>query len=273
MKKIILISILLFIIACDTERKNLKAIDDIELGMTEKEFKSQLDSLNIPKKGFITKVLITSNDEYVNNLLHANYTKLFNSSPFNNGEYNHWGILVPEKYDGTDNIVQLNVLLVHAGRLMALGKNGIKSFSENDKDIFGEACEQYVRTDFIDYVGDLYIKNYGNPKDSTSVTEYPYYWIKGENKKEYQTDGTYNGDLLEWETDALIIKFFKGIKVSDVYYDKLLQGYIFPLTENKNSQNEFEENEDRVQVTKFAYISYRIKDDIIHNLKLDKMSL
>ena len=264
--------IFLFIASCITvscteiKEKNLTVIDNLVLGKKYTEFINQYDSLNIPYTKFYIGFPYLEADDILSNQMTIGYTKNFNLLPSVVGEQ-HYGIYNPHKYEGTDNIVELNVLLGHTTNAWTLSPSG--KTIDITKETNVKSFTQCIREDLLDKIEAMLIKKYGEP-DNIYHTDITFYYIDKKQTKKHTIRDDYNSKLLVWNTKNLEISFFKGIKTDSSFSKE--NGY-FVAIDKKQKEEGTELPLDHIQAYEYSYLLYRLNDKTITSLELDKPNI
>ncbi|MFD0700311.1 hypothetical protein [Myroides pelagicus] len=258
-----ILTINLLSFACNrVSEKDITIIDNLVLGKKNLDFIEQYDSLKIPHKTFFAGHVFTSIDELGTSKIIRAYSDKFNLLPQRN--IKQYGIYFQRSNEGSDYIVELDVMLgfegnatlFEEGRMIDVTKEtGINSFIQAN------------RKDLIDKIESLLIKKYGKP-DEVLVENIPFYSIKNNLLSPHNTEYSYKTELLVWNTDYLVISFFKGLETNSYFSEEGNSMIMF----DKSQRNE-ELISNGIQFNEYPYISYRLNDKTIKKLKLDEIDL
>lgn len=272
LKTIYLFIITISVLSCNRiEKKNLEVIEGIQLGTTYKMYLKQIDSLGIQTKSFYTKSMFTNIDEIENNQIRVNISDIFNLSDFRNSQTNHYAILNPTTLAGTDNTIELNVILGHTGSSVLISDRLYDLTKEYGKSAFN----QNISISFLDQIKNMLTSKYGEPSLEGYKSEYNgFYAVKGKGFKEYIGDKNRKGKVTEWETDNLKIELFEGLQSVNAKYSK--NGYtmvIQPSGKENNVVTDFDWGKGERPCVTYVFIKYSLKSETIKKLGLNDKKL
>jgi hypothetical protein len=261
-KPIIILS-LVFVFSCHSYTKqDLKVIDNLLLGLKVNDFYKACDSIGLENKLFVTRTVIKENDTIRNFALRYYCTDKFNLTEYHKRGQDHLGLFYLTTLAGTDNIFKLNVLLIHTEPPIFASS----FLPESYKDSMA-VLSQDVNELLIEEIKNLFLQKYETPKQTITGNNVPIKVIIKNEVIDFMQGPTDDGIMYVWETQALIIKYFTGIKNPKNWYSKENRDYwkgYDPIT--KLSEGDFH--------CRFgAYISYEVKDEALKKLNLDKISL
>jgi len=277
MKKLLLLfNLLIGLNSCETKisKDKITIIDKLVLGTTRQELSKQVDSLNIAKESFYTKIFFYQSKEVLDNKnsITYYYTSTFDLPKYRNPPFKHVGLFQALFEPGTNNVVELIIHLGHTAKPYFLGEASSYFFDKLDKNTFS----QNVNINLLDDIEKLLSSKYGKSKEVTRNSSNGFYVMKG---KEIFVDHEYSsriGFKHVWETEYLTITFFTGITSAQSIYNKKHRKYIDSETISFSSGNQEEKVQyanpyvDEVTCNTYPYISYKLKPNAIKALKLDE---
>ncbi len=265
------------IVSCKSIDKNeLKTINDIQLGISLKEYSSLLETLNIKQKSFLTGIHFPNYD-LNSHSKSFHYTTNFDFSNYKGKNTSHLGLLYPEVIAGTENIMGLFVLLVHTDNPRFI----LHRYSE-PQNIGGKytSISQHVAIDVLDEIEDMYTRKYGKPIDTITESIFiTYKEISSTEIKSYRPpdiEGVYQE--LIWETKYLRISFFKGMFVNQEKFDTETNRYAYNIGLDLEGKPEVQEikvdyKNGETFCNSYPFIKYELKQDAIDKLKLDNIKI
>lgn len=268
---------IIFISGCNSiDKKELKIIDDIQLGTSVAEYDSLLTKLNIERQDFLTTIFFM-NYNFSSNTLNFPYTKNFDFSNFRSSRNKHLGLLYPTTLAGTDNIISLSVILVHTETpLFVLPKEVEPQIVSDDY----TCVSQHVSGDVIDAIENMYNSKYGKAKDTITEPMFiRFFKIQGDGIKAYNPPDIKDFfQEIVWETKYLKIRLFKGIPSSEEKFDKKENRYRYKIGTNDQGIPEVRDikvdyQNGETMCRAYSFIQYEIKQEIIDKLKLDKKKI
>ena len=266
----------ILIFGCNTiDKKELKIIDDVQLGTNVKEYDSLLTTLNIEKENFLTKIFFM-NYNFSSNTITFPYTKNFDLSNYKSSRNKHLGLFYPATLAGTETITSLSVILVHTENPIFILPVEIEPQDVSEY----TSISQHVSTDLIDAIEDMYNSKYGKAKDTITEPMFiRYFQIQGDGIKAYNPPDIKDFfQVLVWETKYLKIELLKGIPSTEEKFDKKENRYRYQIGLNaqgrpevKNIEVDYQNGE--TMCSAYSFIHYEIKPEIITKLKIDKKKI
>ncbi len=270
--------VVLFFTGCSSlSQEEVTIIDQIMLGSKVSTF----DSLELGLSTF-----------YTNNFWRGDYIKeqknginLWTSNVLNFDNYNfkngqvdisHYGIIYPTMQN--DKIRAVDVILVSSNNTTYSQEwfNPLSIQSTVTGMSFPvKTISSTVRQDIVDVVVTKYTAKYGEPREYTTDYHTLYTFkdgqiftnsgIEDENSELIQTT------VLRWETKAYVIELCLGFR-SGAYFNTEEDGYVFTIGSYEpkyNYDSPFDKTKDNCVLSSF--IRYRLKQQYVKNLGLDKM--
>lgn len=267
---VITIFISLLSIGCSKkqiDKKNLTIIDEIVLGQSMDSLISSYSKMQEPQNIFYTKFTFNSISELQYNAISAHFTKVFDLSDYSNNIINlyHIGILYPTVLIGTNNVIQMDVLLVSTGIPFSINPMDVNNAIGNNLCI-----QQEVNELLISKIIEMYKSKYGEPKTYSNINNYNIYVIENNNIKKYTT-GNEEGQLYIWENKFMKITFFTGNKSYYTTFTRNPAQYNYIISFGGGGYKkhpEIDYDHGIVSCYSFPYIEYCIKDTIISELGL-----
>lgn len=267
---------IIFISGCNNiDKKELKIIDDIQLGTSVSEYDSSLAKLNIERESFLTKVFFM-NYNFSSNTLNFPYTKNFDFSNYSSSRNKHLGLFYPATLAGTETITSLSVILVHTENPLFVLPNEIEPQDVSEY----TSISQHISDGVIDAIENMYNSKYGKAKDTITEPMFiRYFQIQGDGIKAYNPPDIKNFfQVLVWETKYLKIELFKGIPSTEEKFDKKENRYRYQIGMNAQGRPEVKTIEVDYQngetmCRAYSFIHYEIKPEIITKLKIDKKKI
>lgn len=244
--------------------KEITVINDIKLGSTLEEFYIQCDSLNIEKKSFYTKRILTNINDLDECKIRLYVTDIFNSSNYSTKYTQHLGLFCPIRFEGTKNIVGLAVLIVHTSPASLITKDRFEDLEEKP------CVSQDIVSDQVDEIENLLSHKYGKPTDSFE-SDYLEFVIERNEIRSYRSDSLNNGVNLVWKTKYLDITLFKGIASPTNTFDLNNLSYNMHFKNNPHREINYDDGERPCYA--YTYIKYVLNREAIKNLKLDNIKL
>lgn len=189
-------------------KENLTIIDGYRLGQSQTALSRQLDSLSVPYQRFITKQVLTSFKQLMDdgNYITFRYTNTFNL-PAYKGRFNeHVGLYYPVIYQGTKNIFALVLLLAHTSKPWLMGEA-----KEFESTLEAPLIKQDVNKPLLEEIKRMLTAKYGPPTYGSKSSINPLYIIEGNGVKYYTGDPDREGEELTWHTQYYTVKFFTGL--------------------------------------------------------------
>ncbi len=195
------------------------------------------------------------------------YTTRFNHNPHNTAWGNECiGLLCPVYLTGTENYIQLRVLLCNT-QTPTLFQSGAPDLSDY------LAVNQNVNQNIVAEIVNLYTNKYGTPTRIDSNFTGFYVIEKGS----YTFYGSYDGRTAVryvWKNKYLDVELFSGFESKSCKYDMTVKGYKFPMWTNPaNANDPLQLGVDEIPCREFPYIEYRLTDTAIAELALDKVKI
>jgi hypothetical protein len=249
-----------FLMSCNSiSKEDLTVIDNVQLGTKGKNFYQYCDSLNILKDDFVTLSFISHNTNLDDYRVKFYYSEVVNIGMFSGFGHMSIGLYYPVIYSGTDNVVQLNVLLAHKQTPINIEKlQGDRSLT---------CADQNVNELLLENIYSLLVGKYGRPKEIQKTGTVKMFVIEKNTVKEYGVNVENQGNVYRWETKALEITFFTGIKEYNESY--LIKQACYEFNRVKDSTTSV----DKWTCKTYPYIQYSIKQNVIEKLKLDKVNI
>ena len=270
--------ILFLISGCNdsVDKNELKIIDNVQLGTDVNEYLNSLSNLNVEKQYFLSEVFFS--DYNLNqNIIPFPYTKQLDLGHFKSSQNSHLGLFYPQYLEGTDNIIAFSVILVHTEKPLFFLSKGIEPRRVSDKYI---SISQHVSSDFIDAVENMYISKYGKARDTTTEPmSMISYKIQGQEIKAYSIPEIKDSlQEIIWETKYLTVRLFKGISSSEEKFDKKDHRYYYRIGTNAKGLAEVKDikvdySNGETMCRTYSFIHYRLKQEVISKLKLDKKKI
>jgi hypothetical protein len=255
---------LIFLFSCENiDKQSLKIIDNVVLGVSQKEFNKSCDSLGIKEAIFETKLFIEKNDNLKDIALKFNYTERFNIGDFCGKNNSTIGLFYPIENSGTDNIIGLKLLLANKSKPTINNPNIDSSTKESIYFI-----HQDLNENLISDIKNLFITKYGTPKTILEQNNFLFQVIQNNEIIDYRQDSINFGTVYRWETEALIINFFTGIHSKKALYNPSTKYYLLPWIDLEKAKTE-----NYIYCRGFPYIEYRLKNEIIEKLNLNKIKI
>jgi|GEM_PF-3234716 len=263
------ICIVLCLFGCNNiNPEDITIIDGVRPGMELSAFNSQLDSLKINQQIFYSKSMVTNVEEIYNSRMKFYRTDIFNSSKYSSPITQHYGMYYPISIEGTNNIVGLNILLVHTENALVITQSGMFNVT---KETQIPALSQDISSGQIEDIARLLSEKYGKPIDTIHFYLNKFYVMEGMEMKTYNCDTTNIGDVLIWKTKYLNIRFFKGISSPYSTYNVNDRTYFTYFDSNPFRVMSYQKGE--APCKSYAYISYELNNDAIKKLGLNKPKL
>lgn len=255
----------------DIPKEKLTIIENITLGKPSNIYNKYFDSLQIPRKRFLNRILFMKFDELLDDNYYYStyYTNLFNFSEYKNKKKSleHLGLITPITLEGTQNNFALVVLLCHTTDPWLWGD------AEHMK---SDVKEKYIRQDVneevINKIKQMYISKYGEPK-SIDTSIYNSFWMVNGNSIKRETDNTSQATTMKWETDYYTVSFFSGFNLNAIYNPE--NGYsesTNPITANAGDESA-DPLKNEMNCRSFAYIYYQLNEKAMKELKTDNKKL
>lgn len=269
--------IFLILLSCSSvDKKELKVIDDVQIGISVNEYDNLLTSLNIERANFLSSIVFMV-DKVSSHSLNLPYTQNFDFSDFRSENNRHLGLFYPSTIAGTDNITSLAVILVHTEKPFFVFPKEVEPENIDDDNT---SISQNISIRLVDAIERMYISKYGNAKDTiTKAMFMNLYKIQGNDIKSYKPpdyDGIYQE--IVWETKYLKIKLFKGIQCTEEKYDTKTNQYKYSVGANADGILEMNKividwDNGETMCVSYPYIEYELKPEVIEKLKLDKKKI
>ncbi|MTG99447.1 hypothetical protein GJV76_15205 [Myroides sp. BIT-d1] len=250
----------LFFACNNVSEKDITVIDELVLGKSNKEFIQQYDTLKIPYTKFLTTSILSNLEEFDQNTIVKAYTKEFNQL-LGNSSIEHYGLYNQQAFDGTSNIVQLNVFLGFVSNTLIFNPSG--GLVDATKETGIKTFNQALHKDLVVKIEKMLIQKYGEPDKIIKENINFYYYDKNQTKT-HNTWNDYNTEQLVWNTNNLEISYFKGINTDSYFNEKF--NYMIMIDKSPRKEK-LQEND--IQVYEYPYISYRLNEKTIKKLKLD----
>jgi len=263
--------ILLFNTACacmligcnQINKEDLVVVDNLHLGQPIEKFYIECDSLGNKECIYLSKSMLTDEDINLRKIaIKANYTERFNIGRYKGANKTHTGVFYINTLEGTDNVIKLTILLGNKGKPYDPGE----IIHPDDKDII-YFLDQNVNIKMLEDIKDIIITKYGKPKDTLLTNQIAFYVFEKNEINKYKQTANDIGVMYIWETNALKIKFFTGIKNNKCIYNVEDEIY-WQMFEPQNNLNENE-----IECTSFPYITYEIKPKLYEKLHLNNVKI
>lgn len=266
-KILILFVIAIMFIGCNgIDKKKLEVIDGIQLGTSQNIYQKQLDSIGIEIKSFYTKSLFTDLNDIQNHQINVYISDIFDLSDFRTSQVNHYAILHPISYTGTDNVIGLNVIIGHTGNSILINNEIYDLTKENGKSAFN----QNIPINMLNRVKKMLISKYGEPKWEGSESEYnDFLVVQGKEINEFTGDQNRKGKITKWETENIKIELFEGLPSVDAIYTP--EGYemiVQPPGKENNIIKDFDVSKGESPCVTYVFIKYKLKKETAEELGL-----
>lgn len=270
MKKIILVIILLTsLINCtNINNEDFRIIDGIKLGTTVDEFNKQCDSLKILHKVLYTRTRFSNLNQLRYNQINNALSEIFNTSQYKSQFTDHYGLYYPLKQSGTNNIVGLNVLLIHTEDADLISGTSYENITSKT---MIKGANQDIPEEQTTTIYNMLVKKYGQPTKTTKSEFTEIYVIEEGVIKTYKPDSSNLGEMYYWETKNLDISYFKGVRSAITSFIVPDNKYMTYFKADPFRILDYEKGERYSR--SFSYISYNLKDESIKKFGLDKSLL
>jgi hypothetical protein len=160
------------------------------------------------------------------------------------------------------------VILAHTTEPSFFKGKRVNSIIGNRKCIEQE-CNELLINEIID----MYTSKYGTPKVRYKTKFNNVYVIEGTNVKNYQETED-EGELISWENEAMFIDFFTGCPSYRSAFLINPTQYIWHYSFDGTPQlPEVDYSKGQCRSFTYPYISYRLKNETIESLELDKKKI
>jgi hypothetical protein len=267
---VFIIALLGLILQCcnNINTKDITIIDGVKLGTSVEKLNRQCDSLKVEQKVFYKKIIFKSSEGTINSQFQAHITDLFNTSEYKSPLTQHYGIYYPLTLEGTKNVIGLFVLLVHASPAYSFSDRGVINLTK-ETDVPG--ISQNISYGQIDHIANMLSEKYGKPSDTLKSELLPFFVIEDTQIKTYNSDSKNTGEMIVWKTKYLDVKFFKGISSKNSIFDSQEHNYLTSISSEPIRNIDYSKGERYCH--SFSYISYKLNDEAIKILELDKVKL
>lgn len=272
MKFISILGLSLILFSCNKKftKQNLSIVEGITLGQPMDSLQEFYNKAHIPLEVYFTKSEFTDVSQLKYNVLKLYNTKIFDLSTYRNNsiDLSHIGILYPIRLKGTDNLIQMQVLLAHTTEPSFFNGKRVNSII-GDRNCIEQECNELIINDIID----IYTSKYGTPKVRYKTKNIAVYVIEGNNIKKYE-ETEEEGELISWENEAMYIDFFTGCpSYRSSFLTNPAQYQWHYSVGGPSKLPEIDYSKGQCKSYTCPYISYRLKNEAIESLELDKKKI
>jgi len=274
---IILFAIICMNSSCGINPKELTTIDNIILGQErDKTFEAINSNRYFSRENLLTKTYFEDIISVKENFVSWNITEMFDYGSYQNRsiKQNHIGIPHILWLEGTNNVIALNILLAHTCEVPFYNDIMVKSITNNERCVV-----QDVNESLLNEILRMYISKYGDPLHLTQEINHELFVINGRDIMQYDNVNNYDGkfEVYKWETDHLIITFFKGLWSRNYVFNSKTISY--------NEHMTFGDTNDKINIPEpklylgerrswsYPFIQYRLKPETIEKLGLNKKDI
>jgi len=262
---LILAFVIIFFNSCEKKRE-IKVIENIELGIPTDAFFKQMDSLNLHSEVFFSKPFFISEDDLNNYIIKFYVTDIFDFKESSANGSQNLGIIYPEKYQGSDYVIGLYILMGHTDRANLISDAGFSNLTN----YYGiRAFVQDIDIFLLEQIEIMLTEKYGTPieKDYKSIFN-PVLVIDKNEIKIYSGTEINMATITEWENEYVRVILNKGLESYNIFTPA---GYTYTIYGEEIPSIDYTKGERPMR--SYVYIKYEIKPDIIEKMGYNKTKL